>query len=151
MPKQPTSVRLPDMTMRQLTELIAATGMTQSELIATAIDRMYQQETQTMTTDTAYDYTDLARRYGTIEVEVKGLELTFWPTRQPELSNRLFTGWWGDAEEGEPYTTEWSCPAIDMDGNEYEITWQFDEIKGEEREPDTYPWDVDHITRIRRQ
>jgi len=44
MSKQPTSVRLPDITIRQLAELIAATGMTQSEVITTGIDRMYQQE-----------------------------------------------------------------------------------------------------------
>ena len=48
MSKQPTSVRLPDLTLRQLAKLITSTGMTQSEIFATAIDRMYQQETQTM-------------------------------------------------------------------------------------------------------
>lgn len=44
MAKQPTSARLSDLTTRQLAELIAVTGMTQSEVISTAIDRMYQQE-----------------------------------------------------------------------------------------------------------
>lgn len=66
MPKQPTSVRLPDMTMRQLTELIASTGMTQSELITTAIDRMYQQEKQNMNTI----YTVTNERYSNEPVEV---------------------------------------------------------------------------------
>ena len=51
MPKRPTSVRLPDMTIGQLTELITQTGMTQSEIITTAIDRMFQQEKQTMNTE----------------------------------------------------------------------------------------------------
>jgi predicted DNA-binding protein len=43
--KAPTSMRLPDMTAKQLAELIAQTGMTQSEVITTAIDRMYREET----------------------------------------------------------------------------------------------------------
>ena len=55
MAKQPTSVRFPDLTIRQLNHLIAQTGMTQSELISTAIDRMYQQETQTMSQKYATD------------------------------------------------------------------------------------------------
>jgi predicted DNA-binding protein len=49
MPKQPTSVRLPNLTTRQLTELIATTGMTQSEIVSTAIDRMHREEIKTMT------------------------------------------------------------------------------------------------------
>lgn len=151
MPKQQVNARISDLTRRQLDELGKRWGTTQTETLTVIIDRMYQQETQTMTSNTTYDYTDLARRFGTVDVEVKGLELTFWLTSQAELSNRVFDGWWGDAEEGEPYTAEWSCPAIDMDGNEYEIVWQFDEVKGQEREPDAYPWDVDHITRIRRR
>lgn len=52
MTKQPTSVRLPDLTMRQLAELITATGMTQSEIIAHAIDRMYREEIKPMTQTT---------------------------------------------------------------------------------------------------
>lgn len=50
MAKQPTSFRLSDMTTRQLAELIAVTGLTQSEVMSTAIDRMYQQEIKTMNT-----------------------------------------------------------------------------------------------------
>lgn len=145
------SIQLTDAQLAQVSALQEAGFGNRSDIVRIAIDRMYQQETHTMTSNTAYDYIDLAHRYGTVNVEVKGLELTFWLTSQAELSNRVFGGWWGDAQEGEPYTAEWSCPAIDMDGNEYEIAWQFDEVKGQEREPDAYPWDVDHITRIRRR
>ena len=42
--KHPTSIRLPDLTTQQLAALIKSTGMTQSEVISTAIDRMYQEE-----------------------------------------------------------------------------------------------------------
>lgn len=44
MTKQPTSFRLSALTTRQLAELISATGLTQSEVMSTAIDRMYREE-----------------------------------------------------------------------------------------------------------
>lgn len=50
MSKQPTSMRLPALTVRQIAELIAATGMTQSEVITIAIDRMYREEKKNMNT-----------------------------------------------------------------------------------------------------
>lgn len=48
MTKQPTSFRLSDLTTRQLAELISSTGLTQSEVMSHAIERMYQQEIKTM-------------------------------------------------------------------------------------------------------
>lgn len=51
-----------------------------------------------------------------------------------DYTNRVFTGWWGDASEGESYTTEFDAPAIDADGNRYEVVWQFQVVKGEEPE-----------------
>jgi hypothetical protein len=44
MTKPSTSIRMSELTRRQITELIANTGTSQSEVIGTAIDRMYQQE-----------------------------------------------------------------------------------------------------------
>jgi hypothetical protein len=68
------------------------------------------------------------------------------------LSNRVFTGWWGDAEEGEPYTAEYNADAVDADGNQYMIYWQFDEIKGNEPEDESnYPFDDAHVTRVDQQ
>lgn len=61
-------------------------------------------------------------------------------TRQAELSNRVFPGWFGDAAAGEEYTAEWSAPAIGQDGREFRVVWQFDEVKGDESEPDSYDW-----------
>lgn len=45
MSKRLTSIRLPEITDRQLAELASVTGLNTTELITTAIDRMYQQET----------------------------------------------------------------------------------------------------------
>jgi predicted DNA-binding protein len=42
--KRLTSIRLPELTDRQLAELSQLTGLNTSELLTTAIDRMYQQE-----------------------------------------------------------------------------------------------------------
>jgi post-segregation antitoxin (ccd killing protein) len=44
MPKRHTTIRLPELTDRQLAELSRLTGLNTSELLTTAIDRMYQQE-----------------------------------------------------------------------------------------------------------
>lgn len=57
-------------------------------------------------------------------------------------TNRVFTGWWGDAEQGEEYTSEWSDTVIGSDGERYEVIWQFTEIKGDESDDaSNYPWD----------
>lgn len=47
---------------------------------------MYREEKRNVTEKAEYDYTDLAHRYGTVDVEVKGLELTFWLTSQAEFA-----------------------------------------------------------------
>lgn len=49
-----TNVRLSVMTRRQLDTLAESTGMNQSEVIQTAIDRLYQQEKQTMNANDEY-------------------------------------------------------------------------------------------------
>jgi hypothetical protein len=66
---------------------------------------------------------------------------TYSMTAQAELTNRVFTGWFGEAAGGETYWSEWSAPAVDTDENEYEVYWQFEQIKGDEQEPDTLNWD----------
>lgn len=58
------------------------------------------------------------------------------------LTNRVFPGWFGDAEEGEHYTAEYSATATLLNGDTVEIIWQFDEIKGQEKEDEGgYDWD----------
>lgn len=44
MTRKVTSFRLSELATRQLAELVSATGLNQSEVISTALDRMYQQE-----------------------------------------------------------------------------------------------------------
>lgn len=56
-------------------------------------------------------------------------------------TNRVFSGWWGDAKNGEEYIAEYSAPAVGDDGEEYVIRWQFDVIKGDEPEDDTLDWE----------
>ena len=75
---------------------------------------------------------------GGIEFEGKSYALV----NQAELSNRVFHGWWGDASDGEQYTTEWSAPVMGEDGFDYIVVWQFDETKGAEPEDTScYDWD----------
>lgn len=49
-----TGIRLPELTQRQLSALCESTGMNQSAVMVTAIDRMYQQENRTMTSNDEY-------------------------------------------------------------------------------------------------
>lgn len=82
-------------------------------------------------------YNQFSAQNGEAEFEGKIFALT----SQPELSNRIFSGWWGDVSEGEEYTAEWSAPAMGEDGYEYVVRWQFSEMKGAEREADSLDWD----------
>lgn len=82
-------------------------------------------------------YNKFSAQNGEVEHEGKFYALT----SQPELSNRVFSGWWGDVSDGEEYTAEWSAPAMGEDGYEYVVRWQFSEIKGAEREADSLDWD----------
>jgi predicted transcriptional regulator len=52
MTKNAMSIRLDDLTKSQLDELTAKYSTTQARIVATAIDRMYQQEITTMNTQT---------------------------------------------------------------------------------------------------
>lgn len=141
MAKQQLNARISDLTRRQLDELIERWGTTQTETLTVIIDRMYQQET-TMTTAT---HQELARKFGTVTHEGTAYTLAEVAT----LSNRPFAGWWGDAEDGDEYTSEWVARAIDDAGDEYQVYWQFDAIKGEEPEDDgNWPWDDEHIARV---
>ena len=91
---------------------------------------------------------ELARKFGIVTHD--GTEYTL--IKQAELSNRVFVGWWGDVEEGEEYTSEWSATAVDAEGNEFEVYWQFDAVKGDEPEDGgNWPWDDAHIAFVHPQ
>lgn len=141
--KRSTSLRLSDQARQELQELAEAMRISQTAVLETAIRKLHQQETKTMQPNLQ----QLAQKFGTVTHE--GTEYTL--TSVADFSSRLFDGNGLNAQEGEPYTVEFVCPAIDSEGNEYEIYWQFDGIiKGEEPAPDMYDWahGDDHITRI---
>jgi hypothetical protein len=86
----------------------------------------------------------MTKIYGTPEYAKFGFVpyngITYQLTNQAELTNRVFPGWWGDVTAGEEYTSEWSAAGCDADDNEVVVTWQFDLVRNEEPEPDTYDW-----------
>lgn len=82
-----------------------------------------------------------------MEITYKGKKITV--EDEAVLSNRVFTGWWGDAEEGDEYTAEYHANGTDEDGNSVMVYWQFGEIKGEEVEDASdYPWDAEHVSKV---
>lgn len=70
-------------------------------------------------------------------------------SEEASLTNRVFHGWFGDADDGETYTTEYSASAFDSEGAPYRVYWQFDVIKGQEPEDEgDYPWTDEHISAV---
>jgi hypothetical protein len=87
----------------------------------------------------------MSTNYGKVNFNGK----TYRLDNQAELTNRVFPGWWGDAEEGESYTAEWAADAADEQGQDCKVVWQWQEIKGEELEDaGNYPWDDDQVDHI---
>lgn len=83
--------------------------------------------------------------YGTVTHNGRTITLT----EQATLTNRVFTGWWGEAQEGKSYTVEYSARGKDTEGNEYRVYWQFDAVKGDEPEDESnYPWKDSDISRV---
>ena len=84
------------------------------------------------------DYAHNASENGEVDFEGKSYALE----GQAELSCRLFDGCWSNVDYGDEYTAEWSCTAIGEDGQRYEVTWRWQEVKGEEQEDaSNYNWD----------
>lgn len=84
------------------------------------------------------------------EVEYQGKEYTL--AEQATLSNRMFPGWFGDAEEGEPYTAEYQAAAVDNGGESYMVLWHFETVRGEEPwDESDYPFDNDHVWSVEAQ
>ena len=81
----------------------------------------------------------LARRFETYDFEGK----KYTAKEEMQQTNRVFPGWYGDAEEGDSYTDEWSADGYDEDGNEVCIIMRFEQVRGEELEPDQLNWNQD--------
>ena len=81
--------------------------------------------------------------YGTAQHEGKTIVLN----DQAELTSRLMPYMpYHEAREGETYCFEMSAPGYDEEGNGCTVYWEFDAVKGEEPELDTY--DYSEATRI---
>lgn len=79
----------------------------------------------------------LANKYGSYDFEGK----TYYATAYMDYSNDVFPGWYGDAEEGEEYTDEFSAPGVDERGNAVIIYMRFNVVRGEEPEDlSNYDW-----------
>ncbi len=89
----------------------------------------------------AATYASAAKEFGEVAIGGKKIALT----QQAEFTNRVFPGWFGDAAQGENYTAEYAAAGIDAEGNDYLVTWQFGETKGEETDDvSNYDWTDPH-------
>jgi hypothetical protein len=92
-----------------------------------------------------FKYKESSKEFGEVEFENR----TYALTQQAYSSCRTFPGSWHDANEEETYIDEWCAGAIDKDGNKYEVTWQWDMIKGDEPEDGSnYPWFDENIVSV---
>lgn len=68
---------------------------------------------------------------------------------QAVLTNGVFAGWFGDAEDGEEYTTQYAATGYRDDGAEYRIFFEFSVVKGEEPEDESeYTWNDEHVSGV---
>ena len=72
-------------------------------------------------------------------LDIIGQRITF--ADPAEATSSTFTGSWHDASAGETYLDEWSARGTLENGVEVEVIWRFEEVKGEESEPDTRDWE----------
>lgn len=77
--------------------------------------------------------------FGEVEFEGKEYQLT----SEADFTNRQLPGNWNfnDVEEGEEYQFEMSASAVDEQGKEYQVTWIFWKVKGEDFELDSLDYD----------
>lgn len=52
------------------------------------------------------------------------------------------------AKYGKRYISEWMGRAIDITGQPHEVTWRFDEIRGQEQDPKDYDWGKAHFAEM---
>jgi len=56
------------------------------------------------------------------------------------LTDREFPGWWGNADDGDTYISQWVCDAVGHDRCNYQIIFEFPAVKGDEPDDDGWPW-----------
>lgn len=110
---KPTSFRLSEMTSRQLERLVESTGHTRGEIVAMAIDRMYQQEAQIMSNQmTIRDATTgemitayIDHRITSVDaIGEPGAELRFVEFEAAGVDWQIAVFWY---EDGTTFSTDW--------------------------------------------
>lgn len=103
--------------------------------------------TNTGSIDTAKNWRDeLGADFEAAEIEEIGAK----PIDQATLTNRVFPGWWGDAQDGEEYIEEWEEHYIADNGQEFSAIYHFTNLRGEDgTAPDDLTWDEDHIWMVK--
>lgn len=77
-------------------------------------------------------------------------EIKAEPLAQAELTNRVFSGWWGDAKDGEEYIEEWEEHYETENGQNFTAIYHFTNVRGKEgTAPDDMPWSEDHIWMVK--
>jgi hypothetical protein len=82
-------------------------------------------------------YAAAAKKYGTTMYEGTEYALT---TIADYTSRLMPTRPYSDVGEGETYNFEVAANAIDENGNEYRVSWEFSAVRGEEPELDAYDY-----------
>lgn len=100
-----TSFRLTVLASRQLAELTAALEMNNSEIVSTAIDRMYQQEIKTMTTKLAYQVSYVTE-YRDGRIETNNAHTRFFATRDNAVAHAKYLTD-ADVENNGVFVGEW--------------------------------------------
>lgn len=113
-------------------------------LLASQVEAMNQLGNGNLSAGIRKAIENMTSNFGTVTHEGKKYTLT----QEADFSNRQFVGSWFDAQEGEEYTAEFSARALDAEGNEHWVYWQFDTVKGNECPLDSYPWSDAHISQV---
>ena len=78
--------------------------------------------------------------YGTVKFEGKEYILI----SQADFTNRLFNHMsnYHQVDDGEEFEFEMSAQAVDIEGNKYTVYWRFTDVKGDQKELDTFDYSV---------
>lgn len=122
---QPTSVRLPRLTLDRIAQLRVLYNASTSTIVTMAVDRMHNQETQTMNDETVYQYADQNRGEMVARwLEMAGYNPADFKGQTPEaiataiesfLRNDGFTPIWDDGQAVNmrrylvEYLTKWAA------------------------------------------
>lgn len=76
--------------------------------------------------------------FGTVQCNGETIRLA----EEASPSARAFARCFNDAADGESYIAEWQARGTRPNGERVMVYWQFEQVKGQEQEPDTLDWDA---------